>query len=142
RACDGEEEAGGDSIVEFIAADERGADAAVIFDSGMIRRGVQAFNVATRGLVYFHVTLRTGEHDLHSGMYGGAALNAAHALIRTLDSLLAHDGRLAEPLRDGVVPPTEEELAGWRELPPGASELSDQGARPSDPRPSAHFYLR
>ena len=58
--CDGEEETGGHSIVDFLAADERGADAAVIFDSGMIRRGLPAFNLATRGLVYFHVTLRTG----------------------------------------------------------------------------------
>ena len=37
-ACDGEEETGGHSIVDFLAADERGADAAVIFDSGMIAR--------------------------------------------------------------------------------------------------------
>ena len=37
-ACDGEEETGGHSIVEFLAEDERGADAAVIFDSGMIGR--------------------------------------------------------------------------------------------------------
>ena len=80
--CDGEEETGGHSIVEFLEADERGADAAVIFDSGMIRRDVPAFNIATRGVVYFHLTLRTGERDLHSGMYGGAALNAAHALVR------------------------------------------------------------
>ena len=35
--CDGEEETGGHSIVDFLAADERGADAAIIFDSGMIR---------------------------------------------------------------------------------------------------------
>ena len=34
--CDGEEETGGHSIVEFLDADERGADAAIIFDSGMI----------------------------------------------------------------------------------------------------------
>jgi acetylornithine deacetylase/succinyl-diaminopimelate desuccinylase-like protein len=72
--CDGEEETGGHSIVDFLAADERGADAAVIFDSGMVRRDLPAFNVATRGLAYFHVALRTGERDLHSGMYGGAAL--------------------------------------------------------------------
>ena len=65
--CDGEEETGGHSIVEFLEADERGADAAIIFDSGMIRRDVPAFNLATRGLAYFHVTLRTGERDLHSG---------------------------------------------------------------------------
>jgi acetylornithine deacetylase/succinyl-diaminopimelate desuccinylase-like protein len=140
--CDGEEETGGHSIVDYLAADDRGADAAVIFDGGMIRRDVPAFNIATRGLVYFHLTLRTGERDLHSGMYGGAALNAAHALIRTLDSLLARDGRLVEPLREGVVAPTDEEFAGWRELPPGTSELADQGARPADPRAAEEFYLR
>jgi acetylornithine deacetylase/succinyl-diaminopimelate desuccinylase-like protein len=140
--CDGEEETGGHSIVDYLAADDRGADAAVIFDGGMIRRDVPAFNVATRGLVYFHVTLRSGGRDLHSGLYGGAALNAAHALVQTLGPLLARDGRLAEPLRAGLVPPTEEELAGWRELPPGADELADQGARPTDPRAAEEFYLR
>jgi acetylornithine deacetylase/succinyl-diaminopimelate desuccinylase-like protein len=140
--CDGEEETGGHSIIEFLAEDERGADAAVIFDSGMIRRDLPAFDVATRGLCYFHVVLRTGERDLHSGLYGGAALNAAHALVQTLDALIAHDGTLAEPLRRGIAPPTAEELAGWRELPPGAGELADQGARPMDPHAADDFYLR
>ncbi len=140
--CDGEEETGGHSIVDFLAADERGADAALIFDGGMIRRDVPAFDVATRGLVYFHVTLRTGERDLHSGVYGGAALNAAHALVQTLSTVLARDGRLVAPLRQGLVPPTEEELAGWRELPAGADELGDQGARPADARAAEEFYVR
>jgi acetylornithine deacetylase/succinyl-diaminopimelate desuccinylase-like protein len=140
--CDGEEETGGHSIVEFLEADERGADAAIIFDSGMIRRDVPAFNVATRGMAYFHVILRTGERDLHSGMYGGAALNAAHAMMKTLDALLAHDGTLAEPLRRGIVAPTEEELAGWSKLPAGADELAGQGARPKDAGASRDFYLR
>jgi acetylornithine deacetylase/succinyl-diaminopimelate desuccinylase-like protein len=141
-ACDGEEETGGHSIVEYLERDERGADAAVIFDGGMIRRDVPAFNVATRGLVYLHVTVRTGERDLHSGLYGGAALNAAHALVRMLDALLAREGRLVEPLRAGITPPTGEELAGWRELPAGASELADAGARPADGRAAEEFYLR
>jgi acetylornithine deacetylase/succinyl-diaminopimelate desuccinylase-like protein len=140
--CDGEEETGGHSIVEFLEADERGADAAVIFDSGMIARDVPAFNVATRGMSYFHVTLRTGTRDLHSGMYGGAALNAAHALIAALGALIAHDGLLVESLRKGIIAPTEEELRGWRELPSGADELADQGARPKDDRAADDFYLR
>ncbi len=93
-------------------------------------------------MTYFHLTLRTGERDLHSGMFGGAALNAAHALIQMLDSVLAVDGRLSEPLRAGIVPPTEEELAGWRALPAGASELDAQGATPADPRAAEEFYLR
>jgi acetylornithine deacetylase/succinyl-diaminopimelate desuccinylase-like protein len=141
-ACDGEEETGGHSIVQFLADDGRGADAAVIFDSGMIGRGRPAFNVATRGLIYFHVTVRTGRRDLHSGLYGGAALNAAHALIRGLGGLLAVDGRLAEPLRRGIQPPGAEEVEAWRLLPPGASELADQGAKPADATAADEFYLR
>jgi acetylornithine deacetylase/succinyl-diaminopimelate desuccinylase-like protein len=140
--CDGEEETGGHSILDFLAADERGADAGVIFDSGMIAPGLPAFDVATRGLVYFHLTLRTGVRDLHSGLYGGAALNAAHVLMDVHGSVTADDGRLAEPLRAGIVAPTEEELAGWRALPAGADELADQGARPADARAAEEFYLR
>ena len=49
--CDGEEEIGGHSIVDYLAADERGADAAVIFDTDMVRRGLPAFTLSTRGLV-------------------------------------------------------------------------------------------
>jgi acetylornithine deacetylase/succinyl-diaminopimelate desuccinylase-like protein len=140
--CDGEEETGGHSIVEYLEQDERGADAAIIFDSGMIKRDLPAFNVATRGVIYWHVTLRTGDRDLHSGMYGGAALNAAHAMIKMLNALVAHDGTLVDELRAGRAEPTEEELAGWQALPAGASELSDQGARPKDERAAEDFYLR
>jgi acetylornithine deacetylase/succinyl-diaminopimelate desuccinylase-like protein len=140
--CDGEEETGGHSIVDFLAADERGADACVIFDAGMLKRDVPLFNVATRGLVYFHVRVRTGARDFHSGIFGGAALNALHALLQTLDSVLAKDGRLPEPLRAGIAPPTEEELAAWAELTPGSDELAAQGARPMDPRAEEEFYLR
>ena len=129
--CDGEEETGGHSIVEFLEADERGADAAIIFDSGMIRRDVPAFNLATRGMAYFHVTLRTGERDLHSGMYGGAALNAAHALIKTLDALIAHDGTLVEPLRKGIAAPTDggARAAGRSSRPAPTSSPSRARAR-------------
>jgi acetylornithine deacetylase/succinyl-diaminopimelate desuccinylase-like protein len=140
--CDGEEETGGHSIVEFLEADERGADAAIIYDSGMIRRDVPAFNLATRGMAYFHVTLRTGDKDLHSGIYGGAALNAAHALMQTLSAAVSADGTLAEPLRKGIVAPTDEELAGWDELPSGTDELGDQGARPKDSDAARDFYRR
>jgi acetylornithine deacetylase/succinyl-diaminopimelate desuccinylase-like protein len=140
--CDGEEETGGHSIVEYLEQDERGADAAVIFDSGMIKRDLPAFNVATRGVIYWHVTLRTGDRDLHSGVYGGAALNAAHAMIKMLNGLIAHDGTLVDELRVGRAEPTAEELQGWQALPAGSSELSDQGARPKDARAAEDFYLR
>jgi acetylornithine deacetylase/succinyl-diaminopimelate desuccinylase-like protein len=140
--CDGEEEIGGHSIVDFLAEDERGADAAVIFDSSMMGRGIPAFNIGTRGLCYFHVELRTGERDLHSGVYGGAALNAMEAMVQTLAGLLPRDGRLPEALRAGLVPPTPEELEGWAALQGGAEVLSDQGARPLDGNGDEEFYLR
>jgi acetylornithine deacetylase/succinyl-diaminopimelate desuccinylase-like protein len=140
--CDGEEETGGHSIIDYLATDERGGDAAIIFDSGMIRRDLPAFNLATRGIVYYHLVLRTGERDLHSGLYGGAALNAAHALATMIARLIAVDGRLAQPLRAGIVAPTAEELAGWAELPPGTDELASQGAQPADRHAAEEFYLR
>ncbi len=140
--CDGEEETGGHSVVEYLQADERGAHAAVIFDAGMIRKGQPAFTIATRGIVYLHVSLRAGERDLHSGLYGGVALNAAHALVQTLTPLIAVDGRLAEPLRAGIIPPTTEERHAWRDLPAGGDELAAQGGRPADARAGDEFLTR
>jgi acetylornithine deacetylase/succinyl-diaminopimelate desuccinylase-like protein len=141
-ACDGEEEIGGHSIVDWVAADERGADAAVVFDAGMISRELPAFYIAVRGLCYFHVRVRTGGRDLHSGMYGGAALNAVHALMQTLSGVLPVDGRLPEPLRAGRVPPAQEETDGWQLLPGGPSVLEEAFAREADPAAAAEFYLR
>jgi acetylornithine deacetylase/succinyl-diaminopimelate desuccinylase-like protein len=140
--CDGEEETGGHQVVEFIEADERGADAAVVFDGAMLRRGAPIFYVATRGLVYFHVSVRTGERDLHSGVFGGAALSATHALMQALRGVIAEDGLPPEPLRASVAPPTDEELAAWRELEPGSALLAEGGARPADARAAEEFYLR
>jgi acetylornithine deacetylase/succinyl-diaminopimelate desuccinylase-like protein len=141
-ACDSEEETGGHQIVDFLAADERGADAAVIFDSGMTRRGVPEFAVATRGLVYLHLTVRTGGRDLHSGLFGGSALNALHALNETLAAVSAKNGRLPEPLRQGIAAPSDEERAAWAELVPGEEMLAEATARPADPEAAEDFYLR
>ncbi len=142
-ACDGEEEIGGRTIVDFLAQDERGADAAVIFDGGMLRRDVPVIELATRGLAGFELKLRTGDRDLHSGMYGGAALNAIHALMRCLDAVLAGpDGRLPEALRQGIAAPTHEELEAWSRLPGGADAMREAGARPMDSAAERDFYLR
>ncbi len=142
-ACDGEEETGGHSVVDWLERDERGADVAVVLDGGMVARDLPGFTIGLRGICYFHVAVRTGARDLHSGMFGGAALNALHVLARALDTVLAGpDGLLPEPLRAGIVPPSEEELAGWRQLPPGEDELGAQGATPLDPRAAEDFYVR
>jgi acetylornithine deacetylase/succinyl-diaminopimelate desuccinylase-like protein len=100
------------------------------------------FEIATRGICYFHVRVRTGQRDLHSGLFGGGALNAVHALLETLSGVLPRDGVLPEPLRAGVVLPTDEEIASWSELESGADVLAAQGARPADGRAVQEFYLR
>ena len=141
-ACDGEEEIGGHSIVEFLEEDERGADACIIFDGGMTRPEQPEFGLATRGLVGFHVTVRTGERDMHSGYYGGAALNAIHALMHGLDALVARDGLLADELRAGRTPLTDVEKQSLDHLPSGAQILDDAGATPLDPEAQAAFYDR
>jgi acetylornithine deacetylase/succinyl-diaminopimelate desuccinylase-like protein len=66
----------------------------------------------------------------------------AHDLIEALGSVIAVDGRLAEPLREGILAPGEDELESWRALPKGADELPDQGARPMDARAAEEFYVR
>jgi acetylornithine deacetylase/succinyl-diaminopimelate desuccinylase-like protein len=137
-AFDGEEETGGHSIVEFLEADERGADACIIFDSGFPREDVPSFDLGTRGLIYFHVRLRSGERDLHSGIFGGAALNGVHALMKTLEAVVA----LPDELRAGVTPATEEERRSWAELEPGESVLAEEGATPMDRTAAEDFYLR
>ncbi len=141
-ACDGEEEIGGHSIVEFLERDERGADACIIFDSAMERRGVPALCIGTRGVMSFTVEVRTGARDLHSGVYGNAALNATHALMQALGGILPRNGRLPDALRVGVEPPSEEERASWVELTPGADALREAGAVPYDGAAAEEFYLR
>jgi acetylornithine deacetylase/succinyl-diaminopimelate desuccinylase-like protein len=141
-ALDSEEEVGGQSIVQWVARDERGADAAIVLDGDTVERGVPTFYTALRGLCYFHVKVRTGERDLHSGLYGGAALNAMHALVQILSAVLPSSGRLPEPLRAGIAPPTAEELESWSSLTPGTEMLATVGARPADPKAADEFYVR
>ncbi len=140
--CDGEEETGGDAILRFLESDDGPVDACVVLDGWMKTRNTPEFVVATRGLVALDVEVRTGERDLHSGHYGGTALNAIHALAQALTALFPRSGRLPEPLRAGVTAPTADEAAGWRDLPPGAEELRRVGAPPLDERAAEEFYER
>jgi acetylornithine deacetylase/succinyl-diaminopimelate desuccinylase-like protein len=109
-----------------------------VFDSTMLDAETPALTVATRGMVFAHLTVRTGERPAHSGMYGGAALNALHALHAVLDAVLP----IPEPLRQGVEPPSAEERAAWASLPGGADVLAEAGAIPADQDAVAEFYER
>jgi acetylornithine deacetylase/succinyl-diaminopimelate desuccinylase-like protein len=140
--CDGEEETGGDAIIRFLESDPAPVDACVVLDGWMKTRNTPEFVVATRGLVALDVEVRTGERDLHSGHYGGTALNAIHALAQALTALFPRDGRLPDALRAGVTAAPQDEVEGWSSLPPGADELARVAAAPLDARAADEFYER
>ena len=140
---EGAEETGSADVNDWVLADERGADAAIVFDAGMVDAQTPAITLATRGMVFAHLHVRTADRIAHSGLYGGAALNAFHALHGVIAGVLpGPDGRLPEPLRSGIIPPTPAELATWDVLPDGAAVLAEAGARPADATAAAEFYTR
>src|SRR4051812_4537748 len=125
--CDGEEEIGGASIVEFLEEHADAPAACVIFDMPMLDDETHVFTTATRGTLYMHAEVRTGTRDLHSGISGGAALNAVHVLARALDSLFDERGALVEELRVDAEQAADEH-ASWATLRAGGELLAEQGA--------------
>jgi acetylornithine deacetylase/succinyl-diaminopimelate desuccinylase-like protein len=124
---EGEEEASSRQVMEWIAADERGADAAIVFDAGMASEDLPAITTACRGGVMLTVTVRVAERDLHSGLFGGVAPNAIHVLMRILGRLVPD---LPDELRAGVAPVAESERASWEGLPPNPEFHEKTGAQP------------
>jgi len=140
---EGEEEAGSRAAAKWIAADERGADCALVFDSGMADERTPAITVGLRGMVMASVEVRTGARDLHSGIYGGSVLNALHVLHAMIAAVTpGPDGRLREELRAGIEPPADAELESWRRLKPGDEVIAEVGGRPLSPEAGRDYYAR
>jgi acetylornithine deacetylase/succinyl-diaminopimelate desuccinylase-like protein len=130
-------------VADWVAGDDRGADCAIVFDSGMVDERTPAVTLGLRGVVMLDLEVRTAVRDLHSGIYGGSALNAIHALHAALGAVLpGPDGRLREELRAGIVPATEAERESWARLPAGADVLAAAGAREAYPGAAAEYYER
>ena len=125
---DGEEEVGGVAAWELLEAAEPRPDAAIVFDGPSESGGLELF-LGTRGLLAVDLRVRTGAVDLHSGHYGGVALNAVNVLVQMLAAVVPRDGVVREELRAGVVPPSAEERASWPRRD-AAEELRRRGARP------------
>jgi acetylornithine deacetylase/succinyl-diaminopimelate desuccinylase-like protein len=141
--AEGEEEVGGHSVLDWIAEDERGADVAVVFDGGMVDARTPALTLGVRGIVQLAVDVVVGRRDLHSGVYGGSALNAVHVLHQVLAAIMpGPDGRVREELRAGIAEPSPQEVESWRQLPPGDEVISAPGGRPIHPGAGAEYYRR
>ena len=139
---DGEEETSGESAIDWVDALDDPHDIAVIWDGGMMARDTPAVETGVRGLCYRKVTVTTGTLDGHSGIYGGAAMNAAHALTRILAAVQPVDGRLPQALYEGVGPVSDAERAAWARMPDGARLLAEAGLVPADADAGAAFAER
>lgn len=116
---EGEEESGSPSLIPFLQdnADELRADVALICDTGMFQDTSPAIITMLRGMAREEFTIHAATRDLHSGMYGGPAINPIRVLTRILGGLHDDRGHVTVPgFYDGVPELTEEIRAQWQNL--------------------------
>lgn len=96
---EGEEETGSESLPGVIEANKAAlsADVALICDTGQWDRDTPAVAVSLRGMFHEEIVVTTADRDLHSGQFGGGALNAIRVLAKAVAALHAEDGSIAIP---------------------------------------------
>jgi acetylornithine deacetylase/succinyl-diaminopimelate desuccinylase-like protein len=137
---EGEEENSSRNVMAWLAADRERTDAAIVYDSGTIAGG-PTITLGGRGVIGGYVRVRVADHDLHSGIHGGVALNALHVLIRMFGRVLhGPDGLLRDELRAGIDPIPDAERALWPVLDDPDRPLTGVGARPIAPESGARYF--
>ncbi len=94
---EGEEEVGSPTLAQLLAEnrEQLAADVFVIADSANWEVGTPAFTTSLRGLADCVVELRTLDHAVHSGSYGGVVPDALTTLCRLLATLHDEQGNVA-----------------------------------------------
>lgn len=90
KVCiEGEEEIGSEHLYDTLLAKKElyHADFAVISDSGMVADNQPTILYGLKGLTGLEVTVTGPNHDVHSGIYGGAVKNPAMALAHILSTM-------------------------------------------------------
>jgi acetylornithine deacetylase/succinyl-diaminopimelate desuccinylase-like protein len=141
--AEGEEEIGSPNIAGWLSSGDIEADAAIVFDSMMVNERLPAVTLGVRGIISFDIQVTVGDRNLHSGMYGGQALNALHVLHGILARMLPDpDGKLPQVLQKGVIAPDPKEVASWSQLPPGEEVVRHVGGRPISQAAVDEYYVR
>jgi len=128
---EGEEEIGGASISRYLADHRQklAADISLISDTAPYAASLPTLVTGLRGLVYAEVHAKGASHDLHSGIYGGAAPNPIFGLLELLSSMKGSNGEIAIPgMYDDVRAPSSEELHSWASLDQKALITHEMGA--------------
>jgi acetylornithine deacetylase/succinyl-diaminopimelate desuccinylase-like protein len=131
---EGEEEVGSDNLDAFVAShlELLKADAVLVSDTGMLKKGVPSITHALRGLAYFQVEVEGPSHDLHSGSFGGAVANPGNVLCEMIAALKDADGRVTVPgFYDDVVPLRPEERQALAALPFSEAEFQQTTGSPA-----------
>ena len=113
---EGEEESGSPSLIPFMRenADELTADLALICDTSMVAPGVPSIASQLRGMVKDEFTIIGPTIDLHSGHYGGPALNPLREISRLIASFHDESGRVAvDGFYEGVHEVPDNLLRQW-----------------------------
>ncbi|MEJ6388902.1 M20/M25/M40 family metallo-hydrolase [Gymnodinialimonas ulvae] len=113
---EGEEESGSPSLVPFLEAqaDELRAEVALICDTGLYADGVPGIVTQLRGMLQEEITVTGPRIDLHSGMFGGVAMNPIRVLNRVLANLHDDHGVIQVPgFYDGIPELDPELKAQW-----------------------------
>ena len=144
---EGEEETGGEHIESYVGSKPARlkSDAAVICDTEMFAPEMPTICVGLRGIVYGELHVEGANHDLHSGVYGGAAPNPLQALAEIICALKDRDGHILIPgFYDRVVPPSGKEREAWARLPFNEREYTEveMGARELVGEPAVPLFER
>jgi acetylornithine deacetylase/succinyl-diaminopimelate desuccinylase-like protein len=116
---EGEEESGSPSLIPFLEenAEELKSDVALICDTGLFDSRVPAITTMLRGMLQEEITITGPSRDLHSGMYGGAAMNPIRVLSRIIAALHDDSGHITIPdFYHGVPDLPNEVLLQWENL--------------------------